>query len=130
MRWLIQKGRYHEAKTQIHKMAKVNHKEIPEETIDQVIEQCKLDEKSKSMGKHLSIFNIFTRKHLLKNSLIVFFLWFVNSGTYYGLSLGASNLGGNPYLNFMISAAVEIPAYLINLMTLNNPRIGRRYDYF
>ena len=79
-------------------MAKINHKEIPEETIDQVIEKCKLDEKSKSMGKHLSIFNIFTKKHLLKNSLIVFFLWFVNSGTYYGLSLGASNLGGNQEL--------------------------------
>jgi OCT family organic cation transporter-like MFS transporter 4/5 len=30
--------------------------------------------------------------------LIVFYNWFVNSGTYYGLSLSASDLGGNPYL--------------------------------
>ena len=50
--------------------------------------------------------------------MIVFYLWFVNSGTYYGLSLVASNLGGNPYLNFLISAAVEIPAYAINLIFL------------
>ncbi len=25
----------------------------------------------------------------------------VNSGTYYGLSLSASNLGGNPYYNYL-----------------------------
>ena len=126
MRWLIRKGRYQEAKNQIDKIASVNQKDIPAETIDQVIENCKMDEKSKSTGKNLSIFNIFTQKHLLKISLIVFFLWFVNSGTYYGLALHASNLGGNPYLNFMISAAVEIPAFVIKLITLNNPKIGRR----
>ncbi len=27
----------------------------------------------------------------------------VNSGTYYGLSLSASNLGGNPYYNYSTS---------------------------
>ncbi len=26
----------------------------------------------------------------------------VNSGTYYGLSLSASNLGGNPFYNYLI----------------------------
>ena len=61
-----------------------------------------------------------------RNALNIFFSWFVNSGTYYGLSLGASDLGGNPYINFMLAAAVEIPAYLINLYLLNKPRFGRR----
>ena len=61
--------------------------------------------------------------------MIVFYLWFVNSGTYYGLSLVASNLGGNPYLNFLISAAVEIPAYAINLIFLDNPKVGRRLGH-
>merc|ERR1711923_443659 len=59
-------------------------------------------------------------------SLTLFFNWFVCSGTYYGLSLSASNLGGNPYINFLIYAAVEIPAYAFNLVVLNNPRVGRR----
>ena len=52
--------------------------------------------------------------------------WLVNSGTYYGLALSASNLGGNPYYNYLISAAVEIPAYAFNLLVLNQPRVGRR----
>ena len=127
VRWLIRKGKYDQAKIQIEKIANENKTELPEAMMDQMIEQCKLDDQDKKGT--ISIFNIFTRKNLLKNSLIIFFLWFVNSGTYYGLSLGASNLGGNPYLNFMISAAVEIPAYAINLMFLNNPKVGRRLGH-
>jgi OCT family organic cation transporter-like MFS transporter 4/5 len=41
---------------------------------------------------------LFRYPNLRRNSLIVFYNWFVNSGTYYGLSLSASDLGGNPYL--------------------------------
>ena len=63
-------------------------------------------------------------QNLRKNSLILFFNWFVNSGTYYGLSLSTSDLGGNPYINFLISAAVEIPANLLVLLVLN--RFGRK----
>ncbi len=66
-----------------------------------------------------SILDLFATPNLRAKSLNLFFSWFVNSGTYYGLSLSASNLGGNPYFNFFLSAAVEIPAYLINLALLN-----------
>jgi OCT family organic cation transporter-like MFS transporter 4/5 len=48
----------------------------------------------------------------------------VNSGVYYGLSLNTSNLGGNDYLNFLISGAVEVPAYAFLLFSLN--RLGRK----
>lgn len=48
----------------------------------------------------------------------------VNSGTYYGLSWHASNLGGNDYVNFVISGIVEVPAYTILIFTLN--RWGRK----
>lgn len=50
---------------------------------------------------------------------------FVNSGTYYGLSWNTSNLGGgNDYVNFLISGAVEVPAYSFLIFTLN--RWGRK----
>lgn len=50
---------------------------------------------------------------------------FSNSITYYGLSWNTSNLGGNDYLNFVVSGAVEIPAYLFLILTLN--RWGRKH---
>lgn len=43
----------------------------------------------------------------------------MNSGTYYGLSWNTSNLGGNEYLNFVISGAVEVPAYTFLILTLD-----------
>lgn len=36
---------------------------------------------------------------------------FVNTLVYYGLSLSTSELAGDRYLNFFLSALVEIPAY-------------------
>ena len=50
---------------------------------------------------------------------------FVNSLVYYGLSLNTSNLGGNPYINFCISGAVEIPAYIFCQVALHY--LGRRW---
>jgi OCT family organic cation transporter-like MFS transporter 4/5 len=64
--------------------------------------------------------------NLRLTSLILFFNWMVNSGTYYGLSLGVTGdllHGGNPYFKFFLSAAVEIPAYMINLALLNRKLI-------
>ena len=37
---------------------------------------------------------------------------FSNAFVYYGLSLNTASLGGNPYINFLLSGAVEFPAYL------------------
>lgn len=42
---------------------------------------------------------------------------------FYGLSLSTESLGGNDYINFFISGAVEVPAYLALLVTLE--RFGR-----
>ena len=48
----------------------------------------------------------------------------VNAMVYYGLALGTDNLGGDPYINFMIAGAVEIPAYIMCVLLLN--RVGRK----
>ncbi|GLG96531.1 Organic cation transporter protein [Gryllus bimaculatus] len=56
--------------------------------------------------------------------LFLLYWWFANNLTYYGLSWNTANLGGDIYLNFLISGAVEIPAYIFLLLTLN--RWGRK----
>ena len=126
---MIRVGKYESAKTQLQKMIKENKVDVPESLVDSMIEHSKAEEEKRlNSGSKTtsSLLDLCSHFNLLKKSLIIFFLWFVNSGTYYGLSLGASNLGGNPYINFLISAAVEIPAYALNLLLLNNPKVGRR----
>lgn len=72
-----------------------------------------------------SIRDIIFYRRLFLRTLNIFFCWFVNSGVYYGLSLNTSNLGdSNDYLNFAIAGAVEVPAYLFLLFSLN--RLGRK----
>ncbi|CAG2117590.1 unnamed protein product, partial [Medioppia subpectinata] len=50
---------------------------------------------------------------------------FVNAFIYYGLSLNTNNLGGNPFINFLLAGAVEFPAYALCIYLLK--RYGRRW---
>uniref|UniRef100_A0A6B2ELP9 Putative synaptic vesicle transporter svop n=1 Tax=Phlebotomus kandelakii TaxID=1109342 RepID=A0A6B2ELP9_9DIPT len=120
-RWLLSKRRKSEAIGVIQKAAAVNKITVPNEVLDNLIEP----EKKEDMDKPTpSVLDLFRYPNLRKKSLLIFFDWFVNSGTYYGLSWNTNNLGGNDLLNFVISGAVEIPAYCFLLLTLN--RWGRK----
>jgi hypothetical protein len=44
--------------------------------------------------------------------------------SYYGLSLNSGNLVGDIFINFLVQGAIEIPAILFTMLTLN--RIGRK----
>ena len=49
---------------------------------------------------------------------------FTNSFIYYGLSLNTGTLVGSVYLNTFLSGAVEVPANLLCILTME--KIGRR----
>ncbi|KAG4075747.1 hypothetical protein HA402_003573 [Bradysia odoriphaga] len=122
-RWLLSKKRKDEAVIIIQKAAKENGVTIPQEVYDNLIDESATEVKKKPTNEP-SVLDLFRYPNLRKKSLLIFFDWFVNSGTYYALSWNTGNLGGNEILNFVISGAVEIPAYLFLLFTLN--RWGRR----
>lgn len=124
-RWLLSKNRKHEAIENIKKAAKVNKVTIPEEILFNLLDsEGEKKETPAQPEQTASVFDLFKYPNLRKKTLLIFFDWFVNSGTYYGLSWNTSNLGGNDLLNFLVFGAVEIPAYTFLLFTLN--RWGRR----
>lgn len=123
-RWLLSKKRKDEAIVILERAARENKVTIPQEVYDNLIEESPAEKKHPRDVKEPSLFDLFRYPNLRRKSLLIFFDWFVNSGTYYGLSWNTNNLGGNDLLNFVISGAVEIPAYLFLLFTLN--RWGRR----
>jgi len=128
VRWQISNGEYDKAKQQILKVAERNNVCLEQERVDQMIADVvkEKEESEDSQTEKASLLDLFRHRRLCLRTLNLCFNWMVNSGTYYGLALSASNLGGNPYYNYLISAAVEIPAYAFNLLVLNNPRVGRR----
>ncbi|CAL4107484.1 unnamed protein product, partial [Meganyctiphanes norvegica] len=117
-RWLIAKNRGAEARVNLIKAAKVNKKEVSDEILDQAVEAPSKE------NTESNFLDLFRTPNLRKKTINLFFNWFVNSGVYYGLSLNTGNLGGNAYLNFVISGAVEIPAHAITIILLD--RVGRR----
>ena len=124
VRWQISNGEYDKAKQQILKVAERNNVCLEQERVDQMIADVvkEKEESEDSQTEKASLLDLFRHRRLCLRTLNLCFNWMVNSGTYYGLALSASNLGGNPYYNYLISAAVEIPAYAFNLLVLNNPR--------
>lgn len=122
-RWLLSKNRKEEAIAIIQSVAKENNATIPQEVLDSLTEEPK-EVKKDTNEREPSVIDLFRYPNLRRKTLLIFFDWFVNSATYYGLSWNTNNLGGNDLLNFIISGAVEFPAYTLLLFTLN--RWGRR----
>lgn len=122
-RWLLSKGRNDEAIKIIEAVAKENKVVIPKEVLKGVIDEQSNAKVDDSANKP-SLWDLFRYPNLRKKTLLIFFCWFVNSATYYGLSWNTNNLGGNDLVNFAISGGVEFPAYTFLLFTLN--RWGRR----
>lgn len=122
-RWLLANNRKDQAIKQIRKIAKSNGVVIPKEVLDKV---CESEAEAGSPdGRKPTLIDLFKTPYLRIKALLIFFNWFVISCSYYGLSWSTgSNLTGNPIVNHVISGAVEIPGYIVLLLTLD--RFGRK----
>ncbi|CAK6968188.1 organic cation transporter protein [Scomber scombrus] len=118
-RWLMANDRKEEAWELIRKAAEMNGKPLTKDV--EMCEVYKIEEKTKVKRKH-SVIDLIRTPNMRKQSLIVFYLWFVNVLVYYGLSLNISDFGMNIYLTQMIFGLVEMPARTITLFTLNRSR--------
>ncbi|KAA0708875.1 Solute carrier family 22 member 6-A [Triplophysa tibetana] len=119
-RWLMANQKNEEALDLIRKAALINGKPLDDDDIE--LFQClKNVEKLEDQRKYTVIDLVRTPK-MRKQSLILFYLWFVNVLVYYGLSLNISDFGMNIYLTQMIFGLVEMPARTVTLFTLNRSR--------
>lgn len=118
-RWMLGHNQKDKAVELIQKVAKANKLKVPDEVI-QKLEAEKVDKDAKKS----SLLDLFKTPSLRTKSFLIFFNWFVISGTYYGLSWSTNDLGGNDLINFMLCGFVEFPANFFILFTLN--RYGRK----
>ncbi|XP_029983819.1 organic cation transporter protein [Sphaeramia orbicularis] len=118
-RWLMANDRKEEAWELIRKAARMNGKPLTKDL--EMWEVNKIEEKTEVKRKHSFIDLVQTPK-MRKQSLIVFYLWFVNVLVYYGLSLNISDFGMNIFLTQLVFGLVEMPARTITLFTLNRSR--------
>ena len=57
------------------------------------------------------------------------YAWAAVSFAYYGLSFKSSTLSDDPYLNFVLSGLMELPATFVCARLMDHPRLGRRTSY-
>ncbi|XP_067885469.1 solute carrier family 22 member 4-like isoform X3 [Heterodontus francisci] len=123
-RWLIAQGRMTEAEKIVQGFAKKNgisHTGMIFQNVN-VKEHTLLN--TGSSEKHPYSFLDLVRTSNMRNITILnLLIWTITSIGYFVLTLGTSNMHGDPYLNCFISALSEIVAYTVAwLMVSNAPR--------
>ncbi|KAE9413850.1 hypothetical protein Angca_005321 [Angiostrongylus cantonensis] len=117
-RWLVTKEQYEEADAILQKAARINGSCVPERWWE------KLQRTQNNKYQAFSMIDLVRTPNMRKRTLVCFFLWPVNTMMYYGLTMKSNLGGGNLYVNFAISALMEIPALLVVYFLID--RIGRR----
>ncbi|XP_001366071.1 solute carrier family 22 member 4 [Monodelphis domestica] len=120
-RWLLSQGRIGEAEVIIQKAAKMNKVTAPVIVFDPL----ELQELTPLKQEKVFILDLFRTRHIAIITIMSLMLWMLVSVGYFGLSLNTPNLHGDVYLNCFLSAAIEVPAYVIAWLLLR--KLPRRY---
>lgn len=121
-RWLWMQGRAAEAVDIVAKGLRINGSGIPVDKdyyVQKAKQQAAVEEKSSA-----GLSDLFRTPNLRMKTLNVCLCWFANSIVYYGLSLSAGKLYGNPYFILFLLGLVEFPTYITLMFVLD--RLGRR----
>lgn len=119
VRWLLAQKRYDEAEAILLKAAKVNKREISKATLEKLTKPVEEEPKE-------PFFHVFRSKILLLRFINACFCWITCAFLFYGLTLNSVALAGNSYLDFILTALVEIPAYALTYVVVD--RLGRRWS--
>ncbi|XP_065213734.1 organic cation transporter protein-like isoform X2 [Planococcus citri] len=117
VRWLQTNGRHDKAFAILKKISDSNDIKLPDRVLedhneDMFIKKIDDDEPSEPFWK--PIFTAFKSKQLLLRLFNCSFSWFTGTLVYYGLSINSISLAGDKYLNFILTNAVEVPAFILS----------------
>ena len=115
VRWLITNKKFPEALKTLETVAKRNDVELPSER--DLVSFKKRSEASQQTSESMT--DLLRRPVLACRLLIVFLCWFVITMIYYGLSMNASSLAGDVYVNFALLSLCEIPGYTLSYVGMS-----------
>nr|KAG5691451.1 hypothetical protein BaRGS_017294 [Batillaria attramentaria] len=108
-RWLAAKGRLEEAEAVVERVARVNGRPKPNDTLSRLRAVAE-EERQAGQGRRYTYLDVYRGWRMAFTTLVLHFIWFSSSFSYYAISFGVSALSGNVFLNIFIMANVEIPS--------------------
>ncbi|CAJ1063492.1 solute carrier family 22 member 4-like [Xyrichtys novacula] len=109
-RWLITQGRVEEAEAIVRDAARKNKVEAPAVIFK--------ESEARPPTKTYTMLDILKSQNIRCITLMCLLLWMAINIGYFGLSLNTSNLSGDPFMNCFLSAAAEVPAYVVSTWLL------------
>ncbi|XP_037050359.1 organic cation transporter protein [Bradysia coprophila] len=122
-RWLWMQGKFSSAVNIVSKGVKMNGRGIALDK-EYYISRGNATFTKQTETSSAGISDLFKTPRLRMKTLNVCLCWFANSLVYYGLSLSAGKLYGNPFLILFLMGLVEFPSYIVIVLVLD--RFGRR----
>ncbi|XP_056264724.1 organic cation/carnitine transporter 2-like [Pseudoliparis swirei] len=110
-RWLITQGRLEEAEVIVREAARKNKVAAPPVIF-------KESELGILPSRTYSMLDVLRSRNMRCITLMCLVLWMAINVGYFGLSLNTSNLSGDPFMNCFLSAASEVPAYIVSTLLL------------
>nr|XP_012225556.1 PREDICTED: solute carrier family 22 member 5-like isoform X1 [Linepithema humile] len=128
VRWLLSKGKNEEVEKMYRKMARMNNLPVTREAISlfEKLNVAQVETKSELVesDNRKPIVQVLHSSVILIRLLVCSFCWLTNTFVYYGLSLNSVAFAGDKYINFVLVAVVEIPAYCLTWLLTDY--IGRK----
>ncbi|XP_026667654.1 solute carrier family 22 member 21-like isoform X2 [Ceratina calcarata] len=117
VRWLLANGKHEKVESIYRKMARINGMQITDEAVGAFKEMnmVKLEKTEQVIApkKKSPVMEVLKSSVILTRLLVCSFCWLTNTFVYYGLSLNSVAFAGDKYVNFILVAVVEIPAYFL-----------------
>lgn len=120
VRWLISKGRYNKVKKVLFKVARHNGKQVT----DNILQRLDIIQNDVDREQTESIKDVLKCAPLFLRLINCSFSWICCTFVYYGLTMHSVSITGDPYINYIAVAFIEIPAYFVTYFVLDS--IGRR----
>ncbi|CDW53675.1 cuticle collagen 6 protein [Trichuris trichiura] len=106
--WLVQRGKTAKVFQLRKRIARINGRQ-------EFAEMCEIPmAREENIPAHASLIDLLRHKRLALTFTLTAYNWLTGAMAYYGLSWYTSSLPGNTYVNYFISAAVELPAYILS----------------
>nr|KAG5691453.1 hypothetical protein BaRGS_017296 [Batillaria attramentaria] len=113
-RWLAAKGRLEEAEAVVERVASVNGRPKPNDTLSRLRAVAE-EERQAGQGRRYTYLDVYRGWRMASTTLVLNCVWFSLTFSYYGISFGVSALSGNVFLNIFLMTLVEIPSNFISV---------------